>query len=493
VNSTLLKNAPKTAKRIYVGKRGEGSSADQKLIEEQIVAEAKKGKKVVRLKGGDPFIFGRGGEEAERLAAENIPFEVVPGVTSPIAVPAYAGIPLTHRDFTQTVVFVTGHAKEEVGSCTPEAGYSNGKSGFNQDVSRFTFHPSPIDWTSLSKMGTIVFVMGVKTIRQNMESLMKAGKDPQTPVAVIRWGTLPKQRTILGKVGDIAETIESMGLMPPAVIVVGEVVGLHEKIDWFESKSLFGRKILVTRARVQAGELSRKLAELGAEVFELPTIEIMPPASWKEVDRALGRIKKYHWVLFTSVNGVEAFFCRLAFLKKDLRDLAGLRLGAVGEATAQALKNRGLQVDRIPEKFSGKDLALSFPKSSVLKKHILIPRAEEGREDLTQALKAKGALVHPVTVYVNRKPRDAKTKLKRLSEERRVDLIAFTSSSAVKNLTQLLHHSFRNKFLDIPCACIGPSTAETARKEGFKTITRSKKASLDALVKTIAEYFNSSR
>jgi uroporphyrinogen III methyltransferase/synthase len=339
-------------------------------------------------------------------------------------------------------------------------------------------------------MGTIVFVMGVKTIRQNMDSLMKAGKDPETPVAVIRWGTLPRQKTILGKVKDIAETIENTNLMPPAVIVVGQGVKLHEKLKWFESKSLFGKRILVTRAKAQASELSQGLADLGAEVIEIPTIEIFPPPSWKEVDQALRKIRSYDWVLFASVYGVRSFLDRLRALDLDIRNEAGPRLGAVGPSTAKALEGNGLKVEVIPESFTGKDLAACFPRRAISGKKILIPCAKEGGEDLIQDLKSKGASVHPLTVYVNRPPRDAKAKLKNLAKERPLDLITFTSSSTVKNLVQLLGPSLKDVFLKIPSICMGPITEGTARQLGFERILVSKKATLEHLKKKILEFFS---
>jgi uroporphyrinogen III methyltransferase/synthase len=485
VNPKLLDETHREAELIYVGKRGEGTSTDQKEIEDQIVSAAKKGKLIVRLKGGDPFIFGRGGEEAERLVSEGIPFEIVPGVTSPIAVPAYAGIPLTHRDFTHTVVFVTGHPKENE---KLEERSERKNSSFH--LSPLTSHLSPIDWSALSKMGTIVFVMGVKTIRHNMESLMKAGKDFDTPVAVIRWGTYPRQKTILGTIGSIADEVEKIKLMPPAIVVVGEVVKLREKLRWFETKPLFGKRVIVTRARTQAGSLSERLDELGAEIIEIPTIEICPPASFKEVDDALHRIKEYHWIIFTSVHGVHYFFERWGLLNKDIRELADCHLAAVGSTTADALQRFHLKVEKIPEEFSAESLARCFSTAEVSGKKVLFPRAKEGREELIQDLQSKGAEVDVVTVYENKLPLLAKEKIEKLTKKEPIDLLTFTSSSTVKNFHDLLKESSQGWLLKTPAICMGPITEKTARELEFQEVIVSKKATIEEMVMTIREYLS---
>ncbi|MFO1518969.1 MAG: uroporphyrinogen-III C-methyltransferase [bacterium] len=466
VNPELLRHAPNSTRRVYVGKRGEGSSADQAEIEDQIVKAARAGKIVVRLKGGDPFIFGRGGEEAERLAKEKIPFEIVPGVTSAVAAPAYAGIPLTHRDFTQTVAFVTGHRRE------------------NQDTGE------TLDWGALAKMGTLVFVMGVKTLRQNMEALIQAGRDPKTPVAIIRWGTYPRQKTFVGTISDVADTVDALKLMPPAVIVVGEIVGLRENIRWFESRPLFGKRILVTRARAQASEFSKRLRVIGAEVIEIPTIEIVPPRSLKPLDQALSRLKKYEWVLFTSVNGVHAFFKRLIALGRDVRELASCRLGAVGEATAKALQEYSLKADAIPDAFTGKALAKYFSKNAVRGKKILIPRAQEGAEEWVENLRKKGARVEVVTAYENRLPRDSKKRVEDLSQKTPPDLAIFASSSAVRNFSRLLPLSQKAVFLAIPALCIGSMTEKSARDLGFQAVLKAKQATLESLIQATLRFFS---
>jgi uroporphyrinogen III methyltransferase / synthase len=462
VNPQLLQSAHPEARLVYVGKRGEGTSADQKEIEDRIVTAAREGKKVVRLKGGDPFIFGRGGEEAERLAAEGIPFEVVPGVTSPIAVPAYAGIPLTHRNFTHTVVFVTGHKD------------------------------AAVDWNAVARMETIVFVMGVKTVRENMEALINAGKNPETPVALIRWGTYPRQKTMTGTVGTIADEIEKIHLMPPAVIVVGEVVRLREKINWYETLPLFGKKIVVTRARRQASELTRRLRGLGAEVIEIPTIETVAPPSWKEVDGAIDSITQYDWIFFTSANGVEFFLRRLEESGRDVRVLSGCKLAVVGPATAEILSSFHLKADRSPPDFSGEALGKSFSKKELEGKKLLFPGAKEGRGELAEALRSKGAQVEVVTAYETRVPEKSKEELARLKDPSSVDLITFASSSAVKNFYDLLEGEMKEKLLEKPCLCIGPSTQATAKDLGFVDVSVSKEATIASLIERLMECFKSS-
>ncbi len=463
VNPKILTRAKKEAKLVYVGKRGEGKSSDQRLIEDQLVKAARKGKKVLRLKGGDPFIFGRGGEEAQRLNQENILFEIVPGVSSAISVPAYAGIPLTHRNFTSSLAFITGHSSEE------------------------EFHV-PLDWAALSKIGTLVFLMGVKSIRKNMENLMQAGKDPHTPAAFIRWGTYLRQETYLGSISNIAEEVERLHLMPPAILVVGEVVKLRKEIAWFEKKPLFGKRIVVTRAREQASELSEKLEDLGAEVLKIPSIEIVPPRSWKSLDEALAKLSSYAWMIFTSVNGVHFFMKRLRFLRKDIRELSSVRLAAVGKSTALALEEYHLKVERLPEQFNSAHLAKKFSKKELRRKKILIVRAKEGSEGLISHLQKKGAHLDLAIAYENQFPKNSKLLAAKLIKER-PDCFSFTSSSSVENFYRLLHLNKQEHLLSTPSVCIGPVTQKRARKLGFSNLKQASKASLSALVDEILKVF----
>lgn len=462
VNPLLLKEAGDSCEKIYVGKRGEGNSTEQQHIEDQLVKAAQKAKCVVRLKGGDPFIFGRGGEEAQRLVQEKIAFEIVPGVTSAIAVPAYAGIPLTHRNFTSSVAFVTGH---------------------------FSVQESfaPLNWDALSKIGTLVFLMGVKSIRKNMESLIAAGKDPQTPAAIIRWGTYPKQQTLVSTISQIADKVEEHHLMPPAILITGEVVNLRNEITWFESKPLFAKTILVTRARQQASELSQKLRDLGAHVIEVPALEIHPPASWKKMDLAIKNIKKYDWLVFTSINAVQSFFGRLQKLKKDIRDLSGLKIAAVGPSTAEALEKLHLQVAKLPAQFNARKLALSFKSKDIKGKRFLFPRAKEGRDDLIDILTEKGAKVDLLIAYENKIPKNMDQTLQNISE---IDCITFASSSSVENFVKILSPSQYEKFKQSACVCIGPQSLQKAKELGFEKAQKAPQSTINALIQKITELFS---
>ena len=312
---SLLKFISPAAETIYVGKKGGDHTLPQGDINQLIIDRAQTGKQVVRLKGGDPFIFGRGGEEAEELFKAGIPFEVVPGITSAIAVPAYAGIPLTHRRYNSSVAFITGHEdplKDQTG----------------------------LDWEKLATgVETLVFLMGYKNLPRIVERLIQNGRPPRTPAALIRWGTTPEQITVTGSLEEIVPLAEAAGLGPPAILVVGSVVELRDRLSWFERRPLFGKQIVVTRTREQASDLVVRLENLGAHCLEFPTIRLAPPSSWEELDQSIRSLSSYDWILFTSPNGVEAFFERLAALGFDLRDLKGLQIGAIGPATAEAFKD----------------------------------------------------------------------------------------------------------------------------------------------------------
>ena len=308
-NKVFLNYASEKAELVYVGKKAGSHTLSQDEINRLIIEKALKGQIVARLKGGDPFIFGRGGEEAQELVKEGIPFEVVPGVTSAISVPAYAGIPLTHRDHTAAVAFITGHED-------PTKGHSN------------------IQWEKLSTAaGTLVFLMGVGNLDKISENLIKNGRLEDTPVAVIHRGTVPEQRTVTGTLANIAERARAEDIKPPAIIVVGDVVNLRDELGWFEKRPLFGKRIVVTRAREQASRFMAALSDLGAECIEFPTIEIVPPESFDDLDRAIEDIESYQWLLFTSVNGVRYFFQRLDVLGRDIRSLKDILVGAIGPKT----------------------------------------------------------------------------------------------------------------------------------------------------------------
>lgn len=441
---SLLNHASDQAEIIYVGKKGGDHTLSQEGINALIVRKAREGKLVTRLKGGDPFIFGRGGEEAEVLADEKIPFEIVPGVTSAIAAPAYAGIPLTHREYTPTVAFVTGHEDP-------------------------TKEKSGIDWPALSRgIGTVVFFMGVKNLPLIVQKLMENGRDPETPVAVVRWGTTPRQRTVVGSMNTIVERTSEAGIKAPAIIVVGGVVGLRHALEWFEKRPLLGKKIVVTRARHQASDLVNRLNALGAECLECPTIEIIPPDDWDPLDEAIGTLDTYQWLTFTSVNGVAFFFKRLFELGRDVRALGHLKIAVIGPATEKKLAEFGLNTDILPEAYRAESVVDAFQRKKMAGMKVLLPRAEEARSVLPESLIKMGAEVNDVTVYRTRIAPDSGEELLHAMEEGHIDMVTFTSSSTVKNFVSLMPREDMDALLkNTVIASIGPITTETAVSLGL--------------------------
>ena len=463
-NPQLLRHAREDAELIYVGKKGGCHTLSQEGINQLLVQKAQEGKVVARLKGGDPFLFGRGGEEAEVLVEAGIPFEVVPGVTSAIAAPAYAGIPVTHREHTSTFSMVTGHEDP-------------------------TKEGSAIDWAALAKVGTIAFLMGMKNLPRICENLVREGKAPETPVAVIQWGSTPRQRVVTGNLANIVQKVEEAGLGPPSIILVGEVVQLREKLNWFEKRPLFGKRILVTRTREQASKLIEALEELGAECLEVPTIKILPPESFEPLDQAIAQIDKFAWIIFTSVNGVRFFFERLYAAGKDARALAQSRLAAIGVATAQLIKDHGLLVDLLPKEFRAEGLIEAFRQEDLAGKKVLIPRALEAREILPEELKAMGAEVTVAPAYRTVLPEESVAVVK---EELRkgVDVITFTSSSTAKNLLKMLGEEAPALLAQVKLASIGPITSETLRRAGFEPHIEATEYTIEGLVQAILAYFH---
>ena len=463
--SILLKHARKNAELIYVGKKGGSHTMAQERINALIVEKAQNGALVTRLKGGDPFIFGRGGEEAEVLFENGIPFEIVPGVTSAIAAPAYAGIPLTHRKYTATVAFVTGHEDPDKDE-------------------------SAIDWPSIARgMGTVVFLMGVKNLPQIARQLMEHGKPPDTPVALVRWGTTTRQVTISGTLDTIVAKVKKAGLKAPAVIIVGDVVHLRQTLKWYENRPLLGKKIVVTRARAQASELVERLSELGAECLECPTIKIQPPEDYTALDRAIHRLSSYDWVVFTSVNGVIYFFERLFATGKDVRALNHLRTATIGPATAKKLSDYGLMSDIIPETYRAESVINAFSNEEVSGKKILLPRAEEARPVLPVELTKMGAAVDEITVYRTAAVADDGALLIKQLEEKSIDIITFTSSSTVKNFKALIPaKKFKRLMQGVIIASIGPITTDTARELGFDVQITAESYTIPGLCEAILEY-----
>jgi len=425
-----------TCERVHVGKRSSAHTLPQDQINQLLIDEAKKGKRVVRLKGGDPFVFGRGGEEAEDLVRAGVKFEIVPGISSAIAGPAYAGIPVTHRDYATSVTLVTGH----------EADDSTG-----------------VDWDALAKMhGTIVFLMGFANLP------VIASKLPRDRhVAVISRGTTKLQRTVTGTLADIEQKVAEAKLETPALIVVGDVVKLRETINWFETKPLFGKRIVVTRAREQASELKRLLEEEGANVVQFPTIEIVPPPTWESLDHVVDAIANYHWLIFTSTNGVKFFFERLTHKGKDARALAGCKVAAVGDTTANDLRAHGIVADLVPDKFISTAL-LPLLESDQRGIRTAVIRAAEGRDDLIDELRNRGGEVDLGIAY--------QTRAAEGTLEGEFDMVTFTSASTVDNFFAKVTQT--NGAL---LASIGPTTSEAIRKRGLKVDIEAAAASIDSL------------
>ena len=466
VNESLLSLALKDTEIVYVGKKSGLHTMSQKEINNLLIEKAKKGLIVARLKGGDPFSFGRGGEEAMDLSREGIKFEIVPGVTSAIAVPAYAGIPLTHRDFASTVCFITGHEDP-------------------------TKEMSGIKWDALTKCsGSLVFLMGIGNIEKIARKLTENGMPSHSPVAVIGSGTMPTQRTITGTLANISQKTKDAVLTPPGVIVVGDVVNLREHLNWFESRPLFGKRILVTRPEDQAADFIRALSELGAQCLLFPTIKIIPPARWEGLDRAIESISRYDWILFTSVNGVQYFFERLHAQKKDVRHLKGIKIGVIGPKTTAALMDRGISPDMIPDRYWAEGVVEALEGYPIEGKRILLPRPAIARDYIPKKLKSSGAIVDVVEAYQTVLPEYSQDQLGELFNNGRIDMITFTSPSTVTNFLALFEGtSIYEEILKSDVACIGPITAQKASEIGLKVTIVPDEYTVDALIKAIVGFY----
>src|SRR6184192_3544900 len=414
VNPEMLGWARPDAEIIFAGKRPGGKTFSQDEINALLIEKTRLGKNVVRLKGGDPFVFGRGGEEAEALAAAGIDFEIVPGITSAIAAPAYAGIPVTYRDQNSHVTFFTGHedpAKSE----------------------------SAIDFDALAKLGgTQVMLMGVERLGSITSEMMKHGVRGDLPVALVRWATTGQQETLTGTLGDIAQKAVTNAFAAPAVAVFGEVVTLRDKLNWYEKRPLLGKRIVVTRTRKQASVLSSKLRSLGADIIELPTIRIGPPIDLREFAELVQDAHMYDWIVFTSANGVEAFFNIFFKLYDDAREIGGARIAAIGPATAQRVKDFHLHVDLQPEEFLAEAVVREFQKQGGIENlRILLVRGENARDVLPKELSALGAIVDEGFAYRTvPETRDTSGARRQLAHDG-ADLITFTSSSTVENFLAL--------------------------------------------------------
>ena len=466
----LLKYVPKDAKLIYAGKKGGTKHTHtQEEINQLLVDWALAGKTVVRLKGGDPFIFGRGGEELEELVKAGVPFEVVPGVTSATAAATYAGIPITPRGYTASVALITGHE---------EPGKEN----------------SNIDWSKLATgAGTLVISMGIKNLSIIVDNLTKNGRDPKTPVAVVRWASTPEQHTVVATLETIVSRVEEEAIKPPALIIVGEVVALRDTLDWFEKRPLFGKRIVVTRTREQASELVVALEGHGAECLEYATIQMDPVDSYAILDEELERLHEYHWILFSSINAVQYFFERLYAKGLDARDLKGPDVAAVGRATADFLLHYGIVADLIPAVYTAEGLAESLLDFGVEGRNILIPRAAKAREFLPETLRGAGAQVTVAPVYQNVPPTGCKDGLRAELESGKVDMITFTSSSTVTHFLAMLDAASQEELKallhGVKIAAIGPVTAKTITDNGLSVDVQPGTFTIPELVNAVVHYY----
>lgn len=463
-NPLLLEAAPKEAERVYVGKTAGHHTLTQDEINALLVDRARAGRTVVRLKGGDPFVFGRGGEEALVLAREGIAFEIVPGVTSAVAVPAFAGIPVTHRGKAVSFHVFTAHEADDK-------------------------NESALDWQTIAKLeGTLVFLMGVSTLARVAHQLVSHGRPPDTPVAVIRWGSTPEQVTIVGTLQDIAEKVEAARLAPPAVTVVGRVVELREALRWFEFLPLFGHRIALTRPAEQSEELAQALRRAGADVVITPTIAIRPRPLDESIRTELLRLHAYQWVIFTSANGVNIFFDYLDRLGLDARALSESRIAAIGDKTAQVLRQRGIRADVVPGRFVQEALADALPVQP--HDRVLVPRAAVARDALERQLTQRGAKVHILPVYDTLPNPDGIRLLRNELDAKRVTVVTFTSASTVESLAESLsREELANLFSGVGIASIGPLTSAAVRKIGLAVSVEASVHTAAHLAQAIIEHF----
>ncbi len=466
VNESLLSLTGKDAEIIYVGKKSGQHTMSQKQINNLLIEKAKEGLIVARLKGGDPFIFGRGGEEAIELSKAGIKFEIVPGVTSAAAVPAYAGIPLTHRDYSSIVCFITGHEDP-------------------------TKEKSGVNWDILSKSsGTLIFLMGIGNLDKIARTLIDNGRPSHCPVAVIGNGTMPSQRTIIGTLDNISQKVKNADLTPPGIIAVGDVINLRKHLNWFESLPLFGKRILVTRPGDQASGFIRTLSESGAQCLLFPTIKIIPPTSWKDLDRAIESLSRYEWILFTSVNGVKYFFERLYAAKKDARHLNGIKIGVIGPKTTEALVAKGIRPELIPDTYKAEDIVEELEGYPLNGKKVLLPRPAIARDYIPKKLKSLGALVDEIEAYQTVKPDYSQDQLGELFKNDTIDIITFTSPSTVTNFLAIFEGtSIYEEIIKVEVACIGPITAQKATELGLKVTIMPDEYTVDALTRAIVEFY----
>ena len=461
-NATLLPPGARETGRpelYYVGKRGgEKAPVSQEEIDQLLVRLAREGKRVVRLKGGDPFVFGRGSEEAQAMNDASVPFEIVPGVTAGIAAAAYAGIPVTHRGLSTSVTFVTGH----------------------EDPAK---PHTQTNWSALAKVGgTIVLYMGVKTLASITDALLKGGMPPEIPAAAIQWGTQPRQRTVVATLETIAAKALEENISSPAITVIGWSVVLRDELSWFEKRPLYGRRIVVTRATQQAQALTQKLRELGADVIEMPATQVarLDLAPLRE---AIGELSRYQWLILTSQNAVAILWDQLLGEGRDARALAALKIAAVGPATAAALLEHGIAVDVIPQRFVAEGLLeMMRERNDVASKRILYVTAEGSRDVLPQGLREIGAEVDVIEAYRSVLDGQGAERLARAIEAGKLDLATFTSGSAVRGYVDAIGEDLA---VQIPAASIGPQTSDALREAGIEVKAEAKESTVDGLVSAV--------
>ncbi len=466
-NPRLLSHCRREAEKIYVGKKGRQHTLEQEDINRLLVEKASGGRTVARLKGGDPFVFGRGGEEALALKEAGISFEVVPGITAAVAVPAYAGIPVTHRDLTSTFALITGHEDPKKGK-------------------------SSINWANVATgIGTIAFYMGVRNLPLVVQKLIDHGRSPTTPVAVIRWGTKLNQQTVVGTLKDIVQKVREAGLSAPAITLVGEVVRLREQLNWFECRPLFGRRVVVTRSRAQSSDLLERIEALGGEAVEMPTIRIDDPKDFGPLDAGIDRIEAFDWVIFTSVNAVGRFVARLLDRGRDIRDLKGIKLCAIGSATADEIKKYHLRVDLVPPKYVAESIVESLQQAGAIEgKRFLLPRADIARRLLPDEIKRLGGEAVEVDVYRTVIENDIDQHVIEHMRDGRIDLVTFTSSSTVRNFARILGEDrLAEVRLKTRFASIGPITTQTATEFGIPVHAEAPRHDIPGLIDAIIEFF----
>lgn len=463
----LLRQARPDAIRIDAGKGPDRHKLTQDAINAVLAEQAAAGRKVVRLKGGDPFVFGRGGEEAEYLADRGIPFEVVPGVSAAVAVPAYAGIPVTHRRVSSSLAIATG----------------------NEDPAK---GDTAVDWDRLATgAGTLVLMMGMNNLKSISARLMEAGRSPQTPVALVQWGTCPAQKTLVGKLDTIADLALGQGFTNPVVTVIGEVVNLRDKLAWREKLPLFGRRILVTRAQEDASRLAALINGLGGEGYEFPVIAVEGLPDPRSLDQAVGELRSYQWVVFTSANGVRFFCSRLWALGGDARSFAGVKVAAIGPRTNQTLGEFGLRADLVPDEFRAEAVLDALLGQVAPGARVLCPRAAVARDVLIRGLREAGIAVEEVAAYRTQSVDQDAEEVRDLLARGEFDAVTFTSSSTVHNLVRALGEDWRNLLSGTVCAAIGPVTAQTLSEYGLSAAITASRYTVPGLLEALSAYFKS--